>query len=151
MFKVNKFEKCHTTGFVTIEIEVQMWKRPARKFSESFTAEPDAKRRIRRLQTDYMLFTLENIVSVCRECLELNITYNTVNKKMSLEKCTSGLHYLQSRELETICDLILKINPLLDHILPPDTFYDYDFLYKTKIHLINFCTELSKTLQQCPA
>ena len=153
MFNIKTFDICQVTGFVTFEIEFAMWDRPARVFKENYKTESDARRRIERLQTDYLLFTLENYVTACRNLFELNISRNSNTRKLAFEKCSSGLHYMQDKQLTSIAALIVKIKPFLTQLLPPESTPDFDFLNKIQLRLINFSNKIltPKTTELCQA
>jgi hypothetical protein len=153
MFNIKKYNVCRATGFVTVEIEFNMWNRPPKKFTENYTTESDAKRRIEHLQIDYLLFTLESYITTCRNLYELNLSVNSNSRKMALDKCTQGLQYLQDKQLSSIATLILKIQPFLVQILPQPSYKDYEFLYSIQLRLTTFCNKVlnPKTKELCPA
>jgi hypothetical protein len=153
MFNIKTYEVCKATGFVSFEIEFAMWKRPKQQFKENYKCEGDAQRRIERLQIDYLLFTLENYVSTCRKLFEFGAGYNTASRKLALEKCGSGVHYLQDKQLSHIAALILKLQPFLIQILPPASSPDYEFLYSIQIRLTSFSSKVPilKITEPCQA
>lgn len=153
MFNIKKYEVSKATGYVTIAGEYAMWNRPAKEFKESYRSEFDAKRRIERLKTDYILFTLEQYIKVCRELIELKISVNSPGRMLALEKCTTGTHYLQDKQLTSIADTLVKLQPFLKNILPPESNEDFDFLYAIQLRLFTFSTQIinSKANEPCPA
>lgn len=153
MFNIKKYEVNKATGFVTIGIEFAMWNRLAREFEESYRCEFDAQRRVDRLKTDYLLFNLESFVNECRNLIELNISQNTAGRKLALEKCTTGLQYLQNKQLNTIADTLVKLQPFLAKILPAESHQNYNSLYTLQLRLHTFSVQIqnSKINEPCPA
>jgi hypothetical protein len=152
MFNI-KLYQVKPTGMTEIEVEFVMWNRAPRTVKETYTRESDAKRRIDRFKTDYLLFTLESYVKACRDLIELNITPNTPGRLFALEKCKTGVQYLQDKHLTVIADTLNKLQPFLEKILPGPSHRDYDFLYtiQLRIHTFSIQTLNLKANELCPA
>jgi hypothetical protein len=142
MFKVKHYSVCPVTGFTEYEIEFTIWNRASRTFKESYKHESDAIRRMERLKTDYLLFHLEDLVHECSTMVELGISVNSKYRALALEKCKSGVHYFQDKQLNRIAELIMQMKPLLEQILPAETNSQYPFLYSVYINI----TTMAKSL-----
>jgi hypothetical protein len=136
MFKIKNYQVCKATGFVSYECEFAAWRRMPRMFKENFAHEADAVRRIESLEREYLLFTIENFVRECRELIELNYTHNIPVRKVALEKCTAGIHYLQDKQLRSIAETILKLEPFLQKLLPPAAQAEFNVLEQALKQLV---------------
>jgi len=152
MFKIKKLDVCPLTGHVDYEIEFSIYGGPARITKGTFYSKTQANRKIYEMKRDYLLFTIEKLVNECNQLAELGLTKKTQGRLQAFAKLIEGLHYIQDKELNPIAEIILKLEPFLEYILPPETNDRYNFLYSQKVRLCNFSKEtinIQKT-ELCP-
>lgn len=148
MFKSKFLKVCPVTGVTEIEIQFIYWNNPQRTIKEAFKTQLDAKRRIKFLKIEYLLFHLEEYVQHCKTLMETGESYSTEGKNFAYDTCIRGIHHFQDKPLHTIAGYVVKLQPMLLKLLPGENSTYYANLYQIYIRLITFCQSEQNPLKE---
>lgn len=110
----------------------------------SFRSREDAEEYIRSSKHSYILLMIEKYINKQHQQFSEFKTYNTPNKRHSLQICLTHLFSFHALSLHPLCKSILNIEADLYNLLPGPKSYSYDQSREQLTDILLFCkSELS--------
>lgn len=140
MFRIIENTICPLTGNVDLSYTFQLYDNPAKQFKTVFSDTKFAERKILEMKRDYLLFTFQHYLKDCEDIYKELLVYHEIKEK-AFVKLREANNVMQNYIFKNIVELIIKLEPLLTFVLPPDYNPKYNFLYSIKNELVSFSQE----------